>query len=57
MNPSAPDTTDAFTPLIWELDNSKVLTFESDHVQSRMDVRAPDAPLLEYTRIMTLRYD
>ena len=52
MNPSAPDTTDAFTPLIWELDDSKVLTFESDHVQSRMDVRSPNALLLEYTRIM-----
>lgn len=52
MNQSAPDTTESIFPLVWDLEDSRVLTFDSDHVQSRMDVRAPDALLLEYTRIM-----
>ncbi len=39
-------------PLIWELDHNRVLAFSGEHVQSRMDLRDPDALQLEYTRIM-----
>lgn len=52
MNQPAPDTAESLTPLVWDLEDSRVLTFVSDHVQSRMDLRAPDALMLEYTRIM-----
>ncbi len=52
MNHPAPDTAESLTPLVWDLEDSRVLTFVSDHVQSRMDLRAPDALLLEYTRVM-----
>ena len=30
-------------PLIWELDHNRVLAFSGEHVQSRMDLRDPDA--------------
>ncbi|MGQ0708146.1 MAG: fused MFS/spermidine synthase [Rhodoferax sp.] len=47
----APDTP-AHPPLVWNLENSRVLMFSAAYVQSRMDVRDPDALQLEYTRIM-----
>ena len=52
MNELAPDDAEPLTPLVWDLEDSRVLTFVSDHVQSRMDLRTPDALLLEYTRVM-----
>ena len=52
MNDLAPDDAEPLTPLVWDLEDSRVLTFVSDHVQSRMDLRTPDALLLEYTRVM-----
>lgn len=52
MSHPAPDCEESLTPLVWDLEDSRVLTFVSDHVQSRMDLRAPDALLLEYTRVM-----
>lgn len=45
-------TTASHPPLVWNLDNSRVLMFSAEYVQSRMDVRDPDALQLEYTRTM-----
>lgn len=44
--------TSAEKPLVWELENSRVLSFSAEYVQSRMDIRDPDALQLEYTRMM-----
>lgn len=44
--------TSAEKPLVWELGNSRVLSFSAEYIQSRMDIRDPDALQLEYTRMM-----
>lgn len=43
---------DSHKPLIWDLNDSRVLMFSASHVQSRMDTRDPDALALSYTRVM-----
>ena len=47
-----PNDTTRTPPVVWDLNHNRVLAFSGKHVQSRMDLREPDALQLEYTRIM-----